>query len=188
MRFEDKMSARTQRARRKLRALRAARRQALSAGRAKTSPATAAHHTWASVEPVSALAPALANALATAHAAYMLCAARTVAPNVATAATNAASELAKLGAPTKARLGDRLRLEWLAATNAGAPNGPDAHLLAECARILGDAIALTAGAPAQVADRIRLVSAEAYSLSSAVQSEARWRPTPARVALLSLAR
>lgn len=169
MRSEDKTPARTQRARRKLRALREAKRRE-------------------GVEPVSILAPALANALATAHAAYMLCAARTVDPNVATAATNAASELAKLGAPTKARLGDRLRLEWLAATNAGTPNGPDAQLLAECARVLGDAIALATPTSSEMADRIRLVSAEAYSLSSAVQAEAAWRPLGARVAFLSLAR
>lgn len=130
----------------------------------------------------STLNPLLANAIATARAAYALCARKTEDPNVAVAAENAAASLASsfaghLAAP---RLGDRLRLEWVAAM----PN-PEAGLLGECARVLGDAIALS---DANLADRIRLASAEAYSLARAVSPEAGWRSAAASVAFLSFAR
>ena len=159
MRSEDK----TQRARRKLRALVRSKRRAQSAG------------------PESALAPALANAIATAHAAYALCAKKTSDPNVAVAANNAAASLAASFAIAPLRLGDRLRLEWL-----GAMRGADARLLGECTRVLGDAIS----GDATVTDRIRLASAEAYSLTQAVSrsSEAAWRASQSSVAFLSFAR
>lgn len=128
----------------------------------------------------------LAAAIGTAHAAYVLCARRTKDPNVTVAAENAAASLAASFRLEPPRLGDRLRLEWLAAL----PN-PDVGLLGECARVLGDAIAWS---DATVADRLRLASAEAYSLtqavsrSSASSAEAGWRAAPKSVAFLSFAR
>lgn len=130
---------------------------------------------------------ALANAIAIAHAAYRLCARKTRDENVAVAANCAASSLETIlpslrdGKPA-VRLGERLRLEWLAAMGDA-----DARLLGECARALGDAISRPGAS-----DRIRLASAEAYSLARAVTpreaSEAAWRsPTPS-VAFLSFAR
>jgi hypothetical protein len=130
---------------------------------------------------------ALTNALATAYAAYQLCAKRTRDSNVAVAALNAATSLANAFEVAPLRLGDRLRLEWLAAMRDA-----DARLLGECARVLGDAIP-TATEP-RLGDRIRLASAEAYSLMQAVSrttassAEAGWRSSAASVAFLSFAR
>jgi hypothetical protein len=122
----------------------------------------------------------LARALATARAAYELCAKKTKDPNVAVAATNAAASIGSLlgSSPPKARCGDRLRLEWLAVMHDS-----DERLLVECARILSEAIALSAP---PLRDRIRLASAEAHSLALAIRAEASWRPAAARVAFLSL--
>jgi hypothetical protein len=94
---------------------------------------------------------------------YELCARRTTDPNVAVAVKNAAESLAKLvGVQPKARTSERLRWEYVASTGA-LMRGADARLLAECARILGDALAL---APSD--QRVRLASAEAWSLAAAV--------------------
>lgn len=154
--------------RRKLRSV------ASSDGRAGLSPATVAHHTGKSAE----LDSALASAIAVARAAYQLCARTTRDPNVAVAVTSAAASLASsFGVTATPRLGDRLRLEWLAAMGDA-----DARLLAECARVLGDAIAH------HDSDRLRLASAEAHSLARAVASEAAWRAPASSVAFLSFAR
>ena len=132
------------------------------------------------------LAPAVSKAVTIAHAAYRLCAKKTRDSNVAVAATNAAASLAATFDLTTLRLGDRLRLEWL-----GAMRDADALLLGECARVLGDAIAMTREAP--LSDRIRLASAEAYSLMLAVSrtgessSEAAWLSPARSVAFLSFA-
>ena len=94
---------------------------------------------------------------------YELCVRRTTDPNVAVAVKNAAESLAKLvGVRTPPRTCERLRWEYVASTGAFTRSA-DARLLAECARILGEAIAL---APAN--DRLRLASAEAWSLAAAV--------------------
>lgn len=165
-----KSEAKAERARRKLRALRKAKRRAQSV-----------------VEQDSMkLAPALANALATARAAYELCARTAKNALVAVAVRDAAASLERsfeLQAPpfrATLRLGDRLRLEWLAAM----PNAVES-LLGECARVLAAAIGLSND---QVSERLRLASAEAHSLSHAVASEAGWRPSSTSVAFLSFAR
>jgi hypothetical protein len=158
MKREDKV-------RRKLRALRQAKRSARTA----------------KVEPVSALPPALANAVATARAAYELCATKTEDAKVAVAVRNAsASLLSSFDLKQSPRLGDRLRLEWLAAM----PNA-QANLLEECARVLSDAVGM---ADEATSDRIRLASAEAYSLFTAVGDEAAWQGSQRGVAFLSFAR
>jgi hypothetical protein len=134
---------------------------------------------------------ALATAVATAFAAYQLCAKKTHDSNVAVAATNAATSLATAFDVTPLRLGDRLRLEWLAAMGDA-----DTRLLGECARVLGDAIAIATEERIgdRIRDRIRLASAEAYSLLQAVSrttassAEAGWRSPTASVAFLSFAR
>lgn len=114
-----------------------------------------------SVEPASTLPPALATALAVTHAAYELCARTTPDRNVAVAVTNAAASLAnidpRLRTGARARLSERLRLEWLVALGDS-----DARLLGECARILAEAAAVP-----DASDRVRLASAEAYSLHRA---------------------
>jgi hypothetical protein len=158
--------------------MRSARRKLRALARSKRSSRRRLAH------PANA---ALTNAVATAYAAYQLCAKKTHDSNVAVAATNAATSLANGFELAPLRLGDRLRLEWLAAMGDA-----DARLLGECARVLGDAIA--SETDARTGDRIRLASAEAYSLLQAVSrtgassAEAGWRSPAASVAFLSFAR
>jgi hypothetical protein len=166
--------------------MRSARRKLRALVRSRRSKRRASAH-----RANAALATAVATAVATAFAAYQLCAKKTHDSNVAVAATNAATSLATAFDVTPLRLGDRLRLEWLAAMGDA-----DTRLLGECARVLGDAIAIATEERIgdRIRDRIRLASAEAYSLLQAVSrttassAEAGWRSPTASVAFLSFAR
>lgn len=170
--------SRAVRVRRKLRALRASRG-------GNPFVTKAAKRRAQSVEQVSAVAPALGhitNALAAAIAGYELCARRTHDANVAVAVNSAASSLKALleamvgeaatynvDAKPRTRIGDRMHWEWLASTGVVMDGAVDSRLLDECARILGDVIGLDVSPLGDAyATKVRLASAEAWSLASAV--------------------
>lgn len=138
-----------------------------------------------SVEQVSALAPALGqitNALAAALAGYDLCARRTSDAKVKVAVNGAAASLKMLldamvteaatygvDAKPRTRIGDRMHWEWIASTAVVMHGTADAKLLDECARILGDVIGLDVSPLGdEYASKVRLASAEAWSLAAAV--------------------
>ncbi|MBX3232272.1 MAG: hypothetical protein KIT84_21855 [Labilithrix sp.] len=139
------------------------------------------------------LAPAalasIANALAGARAGYELCARRTNDPNVAVAVISAANSASSLldeiavAAAThgldvrpRLRMTDRLRWEWVASTGSMMEKSADARVLAECARVLGEVVGLDVSPLGEsIASRVRLASAEAWSLAAAVDAGARWR-------------
>lgn len=87
-------------------------------------------------------------------------------------ATISAAEERGIDARVRARTCDRLRWEWLASTATVVDGTPDGRLLTECARVLSDA--LTAANRVEdlgdgIAARLRVASAEAYSLASALR-------------------
>jgi hypothetical protein len=144
---------------------------------------------------------AVAAACSAAAVGFELCAGRTRAAAIAVAAASAAKVVRHLhgaaldcarheGAvlPPRARTCERLRWEWLASTGMVVDGDPDMRLLEECARILAAALAVApalAGAPGDLAVRLRLASAEASSLAAAARHErerggiAFHRPAPA---------
>ena len=67
------------------------------------------------------------------------------------------------------RMGDRMHWEWLASTGVVLDGVADGRLLDECARLLGDVTGLDVSPLGDAyAVRVRLASAEAWSLASAV--------------------
>jgi hypothetical protein len=103
-------------------------------------------------------------------------AAKGAADNLRSVAGLAVSEAASRGldALPRARTGDRLRWEWLASTASVLDGAADERVLEECARVLGEAIPTVTRALAprgkdksadHLCDRLRLASAEAYSLA-----------------------
>jgi hypothetical protein len=126
---------------------------------------------------------AVAAACREAATGFELCARRTREPSTAVAAKSAAKNLRavleavldaaafhRVEAPPRARTGERLRWEWLASTAAVVDGGePSARLLAECARVLGSALDVVrrGGFDEPIAARLRVASAEAYSLAHA---------------------
>ncbi len=138
---------------------------------------------------VAEVALAIASACAACVAGLELCARRTRDEKIAVAARDAAGSLRSLQEATiaaaaargvdarpRARTCDRLRWEWLASTATVVDGSADARLLSECARILADVVASTRGTNALgpvIPARLRLASAEAYSLSLALRHEQR---------------
>jgi hypothetical protein len=86
-----------------------------------------------------------------------------------------------IDARPRARTKDRLRWEWLASTAVVVDGESDRRLLSECARILGEAVHSVEkeredGAPRvdledALDTRLRLASAEAFSLAHVVEAE-----------------
>jgi hypothetical protein len=134
-----------------------------------------------------------AGACASAAMGFELLAERTRDGAIGVAARNAAACLRGViaGAVTAAeaygvdarprhRTGERLRWEWLASTATVVDGAADERILAECARILAAAVE-TVGPGDQdreesenlLCDRLRLASAEAFSLSHVVALERR---------------
>jgi hypothetical protein len=127
----------------------------------------------------------LVSVAASAVIGYDLCARRTRDKTIAVAADNAAASLRSLvqatieiarslqtNAGPRARTGERLRWEWLASTAMVVDGAAEGRLLSECARILGDAVALTRrGVDPSIAARFRVASAEAFSLAHTVAME-----------------
>jgi hypothetical protein len=111
-------------------------------------------------------------------------AAKGAAAHLRSVAEAAVAEAAARGldARLRARTGDRLRWEWLASTASVVDGSPDERVLEECARVLGDALPTVTRALAprgkdgradHLCDRLRLASAEAYSLAHAAAFERR---------------
>jgi hypothetical protein len=138
----------------------------------------------------------LASACTSAATGFELLVRRTREPSIAAAATGAAAHLRSVAAAAvadaasrgldarpRARTGDRLRWEWLASTASVLDGTADQRILEECARVLGDALPTVTRALAprgraqetrdtganQLCDRLRLASAEAYSLAHAAE-------------------
>lgn len=97
--------------------------------------------------------------------------------SVAVAARSAAAFVARIRTDLATRTGsgaarlalhDRLRIEWLA--SSFLPGRADARLLEEAARLLREAVAMLpeAGPLAAEGDRLRVASAEAWSLAHAL--------------------
>jgi hypothetical protein len=113
-----------------------------------------------------------------------ICARRTRDATIAVAAESAAKNLRTLGqalddghengaAISRNRTGNRLRWEWLASTAMLVDGRCDHRLLSECSSALSE---LVASAPIkalgrELSARLRVASAEAYSLSVAVARE-----------------
>jgi hypothetical protein len=98
----------------------------------------------------------------------------------------AAAEACGVDARPRHRTGERLRWEWLASTATVVDGAADEWILAECARILAAAVESVrkrAGlcdrdqeeSANLICDRLRLASAEAFSLSHVVALERRAR-------------
>jgi hypothetical protein len=175
------------RVRRKLRAL----------NRVGWTPVSPIRRTRRSVNAVRAPSKALAEtalAITTAGmaavAGFELCARKTRDETIAVAAKSAAEFLRGLvdstieaaaayglDASPHARTGDRLRWEWLASTAAVVDGSPDARLLSECSRILTEMMVAVAPHADELDSglgaRLRVASAEAYSLASAVRYQRR---------------
>jgi hypothetical protein len=114
---------------------------------------------------------------------FDLCARRTRDETIAVAARCAAAFLrALLDATVEAawfhgievrprpRTGERMRWEWLASTATVVDGSTERRLLAECARILTEVDASAADALGDaIAARLRVASAEAYSLAAAAE-------------------
>lgn len=132
-------------------------------------------------------ARAMVSACDAAAAGFDLCARRTDDETIAVAARSAAGCVRALSDATvsaaralgidarpRARTGDRLRWEWLASTATVVDGSADGRLLAECARILAEVDAsAAAGLGEEIGARLRLASAEAYSLAAAVAQRRR---------------
>lgn len=132
-------------------------------------------------------ARAMVSACDAAAAGFDLCARRTDDETIAVAARSAAACVRALAGATvsaarglgidarpRARTCDRLRWEWLASTAMVVDGSADGRLLDECARVLADVDASAAVALGEeLAARLRLASAEAYSLASAVAQRRR---------------
>lgn len=130
---------------------------------------------------------AMVSACNAAAVGFDLCARRTDDETIAVAARSAAACVRALAGATvsaarglgidarpRVRTCDRLRWEWLASTAMVVDGSADGRLLAECARILAEADASAAVAfGEEIAARLRLASAEAYSLASAVAQHRR---------------
>ncbi len=118
-------------------------------------------------------------------AGFELCARRTHDVTIAVAATSAADFLRVLveatiaaaaergiDAVARARTGDRLRWEWLASTATVVDGTSDARLLGEGARLVPETVtaAVNVGELGEsIGARLRVASAEAYSLASALR-------------------
>jgi len=138
----------------------------------------------------------ITRALAGALTGYALCGRRTTDPTVAVAVNNAAASASALldaivretaahgvDAAPRTRMGDRLRWEWLASTGSVMDGAVEMRILTECARVLGEVVGLDVSPLGDaIASRVRLASAEAWSLASAVTAGARWRSEQPAVA------
>ncbi len=133
-------------------------------------------------------AVAITTALTAAIAGFEVCARRSRDERTAVAARNAAEFLRVLFASAIAlaedlgidahprkRTCDRLRWEWLASTATVVDGHADGRLLAECSRILTEIVASGAASALgeEIALRLRMASAEAYSLGLAAEYERR---------------
>lgn len=88
------------------------------------------------------------------------------------AATGAVAAERGLDVEPRPRTGDRLRWEWLASTATAVDGAPEGRLLSECARVLSEALTAAVEIDALgegIAARLRVASAEAYSLASALR-------------------
>lgn len=133
-------------------------------------------HNPADVAPSpTAAEKAIAAACSSAAEGFALCASRTRDEVIAVAARSASEVVRAIAAQIppgvhKKRMGDRLRWEWLVSTAIIVDGSPDARLLAECAKVMSSALAHVDAVNAELGARFRVASAEAYSLSAAVQT------------------
>ncbi|MBX3205034.1 MAG: hypothetical protein KF764_08185 [Labilithrix sp.] len=125
---------------------------------------------------------AIVSACSAAAAGFDLCARRADDETIAVAARSAASFLRALLDATvavarghgvevrpRARTCERLRWEWLASTATVLDGSPSGRLLSECARILSEVHPSDGrGLGDEITARLRVASAEAYSLAAAV--------------------
>lgn len=130
---------------------------------------------------------AITTACNAAIAGFEVCARRSRDARTAVAACNASEALRALYASAivaaadrgidahpRKRTCDRLRWEWLASTAMVVDGSSDMRLLSECARILSDLVATDPnGLGDEISARIRIASAEAYSLALALEYERR---------------
>lgn len=178
-------------------------RRRMSGGRAKSAPAALGQGSNASVPPLASgngngngagARGTAATTCASVALGFDICARRTRDGNIAVAAESAARNLRSLAealrlaestpraahdtgrdAGIRPHTGQRLRWEWLASTATLVDGRADRRLLSECATTLADAVAtfdpeLLGDA---LAARLRVASAEAFSLSLAVEREVR---------------